>query len=220
MPAIDLYNSLVKNGIKNSTGHAYFSLSNVTTKINDNSVFGNLIQEWLIEYMKTKKIYFRDHDNAQEPPDFFLDPKSHTKGLLEVKCFTKSPNFDIANFQSYIKSLLDKPYRLDSDYLIFEYINNNGAILIKDFWLKKVWEISGSSERAAINLQWKQNIIYNIRPRNWTTKNPRFPIFNSRLEFVQALAIVVNTNAQDPTIQKNWFKRIEEAYYKNTGSQL
>ena len=103
--------------------------------------------------MKTNSVYYRLVDNTQEFPDFFLDEQKNDVNLLEVKCFTKSANFDIANFMSYCTSVMQNPHRLNADYLIFEYLADQNGITIKNIWLKKVWEICSSSDRSAVKIQ-------------------------------------------------------------------
>ena len=53
--------------------------------------------------------------------------------------------FDIANFESYCKSLSENPERLYADYLIIGYELKKAKLTIKDVWLKKIWEISCQS---------------------------------------------------------------------------
>ena len=66
---------------------------------------------------------------------FFLDPDDKKKNLLEVKAFNRSasPGFDIADFRMYEEEIIDRPYMLDVDYLIFGYdISNDGVVTVKD----------------------------------------------------------------------------------------
>ncbi len=78
------------------------------------------------------------------PPDFFLNIEDKTKNLLEVKAFNRNatPAFDIADFRMYAEEIIDKPYMLHSDYLIFGYhMNENGVVTVKDLWLMDVLKI-------------------------------------------------------------------------------
>ncbi len=78
------------------------------------------------------------------PPDYFLEPEKTDSGLLEIKAFndTATPAFDIADFTAYQRELLEKPYMLNVDYLIFAYtMSNEGVVSIAHIWLQKVWEI-------------------------------------------------------------------------------
>jgi hypothetical protein len=119
MSAQELFNALQKSGVIGVIGETYFELQGVKTLVKDSSIVGNVIQEWLRGFMDTHNIQYRLKDNSQEFPDFLMDLENDRVNLLEVKCFKKSPCFDVANFKAYARSLLKHPYRLDADYLIF-----------------------------------------------------------------------------------------------------
>lgn len=109
--------------------------------VHQKDVVGNIIQEWLQGWFDNRGIEYAPSENTQMPPDFFLDPDDSTKNLLEVKAFNRnaSPGFDIADFRMYEEEIIDKPYMLHVDYLIFGYdMDENGIVTIKDLWLKKV----------------------------------------------------------------------------------
>jgi hypothetical protein len=220
MSAKKLFEALVSEGIVGATGETHFELHGVKTLVNDSSIVGNVIQEWLKTFMKKKKIAFRTETNTQAFPDFYMHPQNDQGDLLEVKCFKKSPNFDIANFLAYATSLCTEAYRLDSDYLIFEYAETGIGIVIKNLWLKKVWEICSDSERTAINLQIKKGNYYAIRPRDWRSAKSQFQLFESRLEFVKAIEKTVNGYPTANQIQKNWFQTVSKTYKKQTSREL
>lgn len=220
MSAVRLFEQLQASGIVGSTGVTHFELHGIKTLVRDSSVIGNVIQEWLASFMKQHHITYNVPDNSQEFPDYLVDESNGDHGLLEVKCFQKSPNFDIANFMAYCRSLVDKPIRLDAHYLIFEYAMIDNGIEIKGLWLKKVWEIAGGSERAGVKIQWKQNQAVNIRPVTWYSKSTQFPPFSSRREYVLALKKVLDTSPAGGDWRKNWFKAIENKYQEQTGHAL
>ena len=170
--------------------------------------------------MDSKKIGYRIPPNSQKSPDFFMHPKSNQIDLLEVKCFKKTPNFDVANFMAYCESLITEAYRLDSDYLVFEYEENNTGIVIKNIWLKKVWEICSASERTAVKIQIKKGIYYAIRPASWSSERVKFPVFASKMDFVKALEKMVNVYSTANSIQKNWFQKVSKKYKQQTGRDL
>jgi type II restriction enzyme len=96
-----------------------------------------------------------------------LNPDDKRKNLLEVKAFNRNagPGFDIADFRMYAEEIIEKPYMLDVDYLIFGYdMSDDGVVTIKDVWLKKVWEITRRMKDWSINLQIKDNVVHKIRP--------------------------------------------------------
>ena len=122
MTAQKVYDKLMQTGIISATGEITFEMQNIKTIIKDSSVVGNVMQDWLKSFLDFHQITYRLKANTQEFPDFLMHETRDDIDLLAVKCFKKSPNFDVANFQAYARSLLDNPFRLDASYLIFEYI--------------------------------------------------------------------------------------------------
>jgi hypothetical protein len=220
LSAIVLFEKLKSEGIIGAYGEISFELHGLKTKVRDSSVVGNVIQEWLKLFMDQNNIQCRMKKNTQEFPDFLMNASNDMTDLLEVKCFKKSPHFDVANFQAYCRSLLTHAYRLDSDYLIIEYQEINEGIQIKNIWLKKVWEICCGSERSPVKIQWKQNQAVNIRPATWYARKTSYPAFANRLEFVSALKKVVDTSSVVGIVQKNWLQNIKEKYHSQTGNDL
>ncbi len=204
------------------TGIIQFTLKDLTIKIETKDTIGNLIQEWLKEWMKKEKIEFEENTNSQTFPDIFLNVKDKRKGLLEIKTFDfdRGPGFDLANFDSYCNSLLENSHRLDSDYLILAYQMSGSEITIKDIWLKKIWELSGASSTYPIKVQEKKKVIYNIRPIIWYSGKTTFKSFSSKEEFLKALN---ETRYQYPkTHHENahWLKKVLKDYKDKTGSDL
>lgn len=220
MSARKLYEALVSSGIVGATGETNFELHGLKTLVRDSSIVGNVIQEWLKAFMKSKKISFRTKPNSQEFPDFLMNPDNDQIDLIEVKCFKKSPNFDVANFLAYCRSLTTAPYRLDADYLIFKYEENETGIVITDIWLKKVWEICSPSERSRLKIQWKQSVPFNIRPSTWYAKKPKYSSFATRLDFVTAIKQVLDTSSVGGGLQKGWITSVKSLYKVQTGQEL
>lgn len=220
MSAVKLFEKLKESGIVGATGTTHFELHGIRTLVQDNSVIGNVIQEWLGAFMRQHKISYSVPDNTQEFPDYLLDESNGDHGLLEVKCFKKSPNFDIANFMAYCRSLSEQPRRLDAQYLIFEYAPTQTGIVIKRLWLKKVWEITCASERAHVKIQWKQNQAVNIRPATWYAKTTQYPVFATRKDYVLALKKVLDTSPAGGDWRRNWIKTVEQKYLEQTGQAL
>ena len=220
MSAKKLYDELIAAGIIGATGETHFTLHGLPTLVRDSSIVGNVIQEWLKAFMTNKGIKYRNKPNSQEFPDFLLHDTDNQIDLLEVKCFKKSPNFDVANFLAYCESLTVDPYRLDADYLIFEYVETLTGIEIKRIWLKKVWQICCAMERSAVRIQWKKNVHVNIRPATWYANTMQYPIFETRLAFVQAIKKVLDTSASAGALQKGWITKVKTLYKKQTGQEL
>ncbi len=220
MSAQRLFDALKNANIIGASGKTYFELHGLKTVVQDSSIVGNEIQEWLQAFMTQQGIPYRLRPNSQEFPDFLMHPDDDTVDLLEVKCFKKSPNFDVANFMAYCRSLITHAHRLDADYLIFEYVESNTGIVIKNIWLKKVWEICGASERSVLKIQWKQGVAFNIRPATWYSKKTKYPVFASRADFVQAIKKVLDTNANSAGLQKGWFATVSANFSQTTGRTL
>ena len=174
--------------IVNATGSIRFDLNKFDITVKQNSVVGNILEEWLANWFDSQG-YTNIHNTKQTPPDFWLNPKDMTKDLLEVKCFYRGPGFDIANFISYVKEIVEKPYRLHSKYLLLKYDMNpeTGIVTIENAWLKNVWEICSSSGPRPIKVQEKSKVIYNIRPATWYAEQTEYPVFECLVDFLAAI---------------------------------
>lgn len=166
-----------------------FNFAGVSVKMRTTDTVGITLQAWLKQYLTDRDYFFSEPENTQEFPDFFLDDIDKEKHMLEVKAFNfnATPAFDIANFESYCASVKEKPYRLDADYLIFGYIMSpSGDISVPKIWLKKIWEIAGTSSNYPLKTQVKRDVIYNIRP-NSDFKIGRQGPFKSKDDFLNAI---------------------------------
>ncbi|SJM94024.1 Type-2 restriction enzyme NlaIV [Crenothrix polyspora] len=221
--AEQLYEKLVTDyKLIGQKGQITFKLKDITVEIETKDTVGNLIQEWLKEWMRSEKIDFEENPNTQTFPDIFLDMKDRKKGLLEIKTFDfdRGPGFDLANFDSYSNSLLTNSYRVDSDYLILAYQMIGSEITIKDVWLKKIWELAGASSTYPLKVQEKKKVIYNIRPIIWFSKRSKFGAFKSKEEFLKALN---ETRYQYPKTHHDnahWLNKVIKNYKEHTGSSL
>ena len=183
-----------------------------------------IIKLWLQGWFEKRGIEYSPNPNTQMPPDFFLDKSDETKNLLEVKAFNRnaSPGFDIADFRMYSEEIIEKPYMLDVDYLIFGYeMGDDGVVTIKDVWLKKVWEITRPMEEWSINLQVKQGQVHKIRPGVWYSKKPRdFYMFESLEDFISAVEQAVFQNPKTHESAGIWRSKFLKSYQKFYGEKL
>lgn len=211
--AQELYDKLIQHHIIGSTGSISIELLDVKCDVNDKSAVGNLLQEWLGAWMASQGIYNRTNPNTQEFPDFYLD-ESDNNNLLEVKTFdfSKTPNFDVANFDAYVRSVMTKSYRLDADYLILGYTLTDGGLRIENIWLKKIWEITCPSEQFALKSQVKQGKIVNIRPYNFKNMSRGFQPFSSRLDFVSAIKQTLAQYLFATVPDQEWFEAVQQNY--------
>ncbi len=109
---------------------------------------------------------------------------------------------------------------MDADHLIFGYRANEKNVEIVDFWVKKIWQIAGFSPKNGLEMQVKQGIPINIRPKNW--RNTEAKIFSSRREFVLALSVALHRfhPTRYPAQNIDWFSTIEEKYVNKTNNML
>lgn len=218
--ATDVFNLLKQQLNNNNQGEISFKLSNFNITVQQNNVVGNILEEWLDKWM-TKNNIDHIYNHSQSSPDFWLSSTTTNDDWLEIKSFTGSPNFDIGNFMSYISDAMDKPWKLQSNYLLIEYKMDmeTGIITINNVWLKKVWEISCPSAKWAVKVQYKKNVIYNLRPATWYSPNTDFDTFKSLEDFLSALDFVIKTYPNTAAIGLNWKQKVETAYnvyYKKT----
>jgi hypothetical protein len=221
--ANEIYDLLLNEfKIKEQIGSVEIILGGISAKYNGKDAIGDLLQEWLGEWLKQKNFYFRTRANTQEFPDFLLaeDDKS---GFLEIKTFNANatPAFDIANFDSYNKSLLIKPERLDADYLIFGYKMVDSVLSVDNLWLMKVWEMAGTSGANPVNMQTKNSQPYNLRPIKWYAKTPKNKPFANKTEFINAISQTLEKYSHSTSsYSENWLENVKKKYFENTGIKL
>ncbi|MDR3185835.1 MAG: NgoBV family restriction endonuclease [Christensenellaceae bacterium] len=211
--AQQLFDKLKAKHIIGARGKISLELLDLSIDINDKSATGNLLQEWLGAWMRHNNIYFRIDANTQVFPDFYLSD-DNTTDLLEVKTFdySKSPNFDVAPFDAYVDSLKTKQYRLDADYLILGYILKNGVLIIKDIWLKKIWEITCPAQELPLRVQRKRGKIYNIRPYNFKSHSLGFQPFATKEYFVNAIKRTLQQYPMRTEDPESWFREVASSY--------
>lgn len=220
--AQQLYIELKDNfKIQQQIGSVEIILGNVSAKYKGRDAIGDLLQEWIGEWMESQNYYFRTPQNTQEFPDFLLS-ESDTSDFLEIKTFNADagPGFDLANFDAYCTSLLDIPERLDSDYLILSYKMIDGELSVDNIWLKKIWELSSASRPNPVKLQTKRGQIYNLRPCTWYSKRPKYPAFETRKAFLEAIAATQLNYPQCKQYREGWLNRVATKYFENTGTKL
>jgi hypothetical protein len=221
--AQQLYDNLVNEyQIIGQSGIINFTLKDFTIAIESKDSVGNLLQEWLIQWMKKQKIDFEENPSSQTFPDIFLDKDDKTKGLLEIKAFdfNRGAGFDLANFESYCNSLLTNAYRLDSNYLIIGYTMEGSKITVKNLWLKKIWEISGGSSTYPIKVQEKKQVIYNLRPITWYSDKNTFKAFESKEQFLKALNETRYQYTKTHHDNSHWLKKVLKNYKEYSGISL
>lgn len=225
LTAKDIYTKLlVEDKIKSVKGQIRFHLGDVSIIVKRKDVVGNILQEWLEGWLLKRKIEFEPNPSTQMPPDFFLDPNDHAKNLLEVKAFNRevSPAFDIADFKAFVNELIEKPYHLDTDFLIFGYImdEETGDVIVKDLWLKKIWEITKTMSNWPITVQYKNGILQKIRPGNWYTTRGNAKVFESKEDFLAAFEETVYQNPETHSQGAQWKNKFKRSYKNHYGYDI
>lgn len=214
MTAIEhIWGLLQQQTISGQAGKLQFSLAGIEFAVTSKDIIGGVLQEWFENWLIANNIPFSKPENTQEPPDFFLADGSH----LEIKAFNDaaSPGFDLANFGAYTADLLQHPERLDADHLIFSYALTNSGIVIRNIWLKKIWELAGASDKNFLSLQVKRNEPVNIRPKDWRKRDASF---GNRHAFVSALNQAIQHFY--PNRYPHWLAELMQRYQEKTGRLL
>ena len=207
--------------IKEQIGRVEIVLGGIAAKYNGKDAIGDLLQEWLGQWLRQKNFYFRQPSNTQEFPDFLLTESSNSD-FLELKTFNAdaSPAFDIANFDSYCTSLLRIPERMDADYLILSYRMIDAELSIDNIWLKKVWEMTSPSGQDPVKLQVKRKQVYNLRPCTWYSNRLKYQPFETKIDFLRALSTTLELYPQCDKYKEDWLPKVKSQYFKSTGIKL
>jgi len=220
----EMYELLTKEDrILEINGQIKFFLGDISIIVKQKDVIGNIMQEWVQGWLDHRGIEYALSTNTQMPPDFFLNPQNRTVDLLEVKAFNRNatPGFDIADFRMYADEIVEKPYMLNVDYLIFGYdMSNEGVVTIRDVWLKKVWEITRRMKDLPVNLQVKDGVIHKIRPAVWySTSRVDYKVFENMEDFVSAIEETVYKNPDTRDRAGKWLNRFIDSYEKHYGTR-
>jgi hypothetical protein len=211
--AQEIISMLEERGIYQAVGNITMTLNNISVNIKQNDTIGNILQEWLGQFLRENDVYFRPA-TGQTFPDFYLGEEDN-KNLCEMKTYlgTRRPAFDISNFLGYTRSMSEHPYRLDSDYLIFAYENDDdGCISIKNMWCKKVWEITGPATDYPLNCQRRNGQIVNIRPVSWMSERSTLRPFTSKEAFLAALYKTHLSYTNQTRVSREWLNKIIRGY--------
>lgn len=225
LTAQQIYDKLVgEDNIKTQKGQIRFHLGDVSIIVKRKDVVGNILQEWLEGWLVANEIDFAPNPNTQMPPDVFLCPEDHTKNLLEIKAFNyqTSPAFDIADFKAFVNELIEKPYHLDTDFLIFGYVMDEatGDVVVKELWLKKIWEITKTMDNWPITVQYKNGILQKMRPGNWYTRRGSTQMFESKEDYLAAFEETIYQNPETRTLGAQWKNRFRRSYRNYYGYDI
>ena len=225
LSASEIYDKLVnEEKILTHKGHITFHLSDVSIVIKRKDVVGNILQEWFEGWLTKRNIQFMPNENTQMPPDVYLNIEDTTKDRLEIKAFNReaSPAFDIADFKAFVNELIEHPYHLDTDFLIFGYKmdESTGDVTVSDVWLKKLWEITRPMDDWPITVQYKNGILHKMRPGNWYTKKGKFKVYESLEDYLAAFEETIYQNSETRQYASQWKNRFKRSYKNYYGKEI
>ena len=219
MKAEELYELLKESELMNLHFSGFHKVGDFDINLDRANVIGNIIQEWVYEWLRKNNVEF-ERDEGQLPPDLFLAPEDKTCNLVEIKAFNyqESPAFDIAEPLAYLEEIVKRPYMLYTDYLIFGYKmdEETGIITIENMWLKKVWEICSPSKTKGLPIGGQ---AVKIRPSKWFNKTKRAtPNFASLEDYLSAfvdLLYHLYNGSKHSEIAKTAKERIITSYQRH-----
>ena len=225
LTAQQVYDKLInEDHILSLVGQIRFHLGDVSIIVKKKDVVGNIIQEWLEGWLRERDIDFDPNPNTQMPPDVYLNPDDHSENLLEIKAFNResSPAFDIADFKAFVNELIEKPYHLDTDFIIFGYQmdENTGDVVIRDLWIKKIWEITKTMDNWPITVQFKNNSLQKMRPGNWFTTRGSGRVFASKEHYLAAFEETIYQNPETRALSAQWKNRFKHSYRNHYGVDI
>ncbi len=225
LTAKQIYDKLIlEDDIRSLKGQIRFHLGNVSIIVKRKDIVGNIVQEWLEGWLVARGVEFDPNPNTQMPPDVFLNPDNHAEHLLEIKAFDResSPAFDIADFKAFVNELIEHPYHLDTDFLIFGYKmdEKTGDVVILDLWLKKIWEITKTMDNWPITVQYKNGILQKMRPGNWYTTRGNNKVFASKEHYLAAFEETIYQNPETHALGAQWKNRFKRSYKNHYGTDI
>ena len=223
--ARELYKILILNyRIKNLTGSINFQLGNISVGVKRRDIMGEVIQNWVCEWLEQSRIDFIKNPLPQKPPDIYLNPRNLRSNWLEIKAFNRdeTPRFSIATFNFFVEDLIRRPWHLDADYLIFGYVldDETGDLIIKDLWLKKIWEITKPMFNWPLTVKIKNGILREIRPCTWYAYKTHTKVFESLEDFLAAFEATIYQNPGTRSKARSWREKFLKSYRKHYGREI
>ena len=165
--------SLLGSEITISFGITLQNGKNTSGDINDCNIIGNCLENILLPFINISIPTFLKGPPGQKP-DY------HNNGWWwELKCFKKSPGFDIGSITGYIEDISKQhgiENKINVRYLIFEYKEKEGgSVEIVNFWTLSVCDLCcGYSGEKPLNCGGQSGV--NIRPSGkglWTSEKSK-----------------------------------------------
>ena len=225
LTALEIKKKLIADGILKQENKAKILIDFLSIKAEkiNKDIVGSMMETWLEKWFVKKNIYFR-RDGTQKIPDFYINKKKN-EGFLEIKCFCGSASFDIQSWNAFLNSMIVMPEHINADYLIFKYNILGKSFVITDIYVKKIWQMSRpmSSGRAKIdwpvNVQYKNNVIVNLRPKSMNDENNCFINVEEFLNAIQK-TIEMYKKADEKFKNGKWLEIVKKIYKANNKKDL
>ena len=222
LSAQQVFNKLMlEDKILEEEGQIKFHFANVDIIVKQKDVVGNIIQEWLQGWLNKNGIDYAPNACFPQWDTRFLDFVAVSDYVIQFLLLLIHAQKCGLGVRMYEEELIDKPYMLYVDYLIFGYeMSDEGIVTIKDLWLKKVWEITRRMEDWPINLQVKSGVVHKIRPGVWYSEKNKMPMFKCVEDFLSAIEQTVWQNPKTKEESGLWRVKFLKNYKKYFGSSL
>ena len=223
--ARDIYDALIYGyEIYKLSGVIKFQLGDVKVSVKRKDVIGGIIQEWLELWLAQLGVECLPNPQVNAPPDIYLNPRDMRKDWLEIKAFNRNdtPRFSIAYFKTFAEELIKRPWHLDTDYLIFGYVmdESKGTFRIKDLWLKKIWQITKPMTHWPLTVQFKNDVLHEIRPCRWFSTNKNLQAFECLEDFLSAFERAIYQNPATRYEAITWQTRFRLSYQEYYGHDI
>lgn len=223
--ARELYEILIFDyKIKSLGGFIRFKLGDIDIAVKRRDIIGDVIQSWVAEWLERSRFDFIANPLPHRPPDIYLNKKNLRQNWLEIKAFNRAdnPRFSIGVFEFFARDLIERPWHLDADYLIFGYVVNEetGMLKISDLWLKKIWEITKAMSTWPLTVQLRNGVINEIRPCNWYSTRTRTKVFECLEDFLSAFRESLYRNSKTRFYAPRWEKKFKKAYKEHYGREI
>lgn len=222
----DLF-SVTYSELLNKYGSIMVHFNNVPMAYTGRDIIGNSLQEWLPNWFEFIGVDIRSNPRTQTFPDFRIHLHSEVYDF-EIKCWNNNstPGFDIANFNSFVSTLPNDPSQLNAYYFLLGYrplvegVDFEKGFKVEEIYMKRIWELCGPTPTYPTPIQRKQGQPYALRPANFP--NSRANIFESRAEFVYAIAELIDSypNPVWSFNGREWYDLVKESFEEKYGEQL
>jgi hypothetical protein len=217
--AREIYELLKLEGIVQKQGSLVFYLQDEAIRMPFKDLVGPCLKKWFMQWMDQHQIYYYQPENVPQFPDFYLSKDPNQKNMLEFKTFCRQKQviFDLGNYDTYIKEILEDPNYLDLCYLIIGYdVHPDGTVTFPEIWIRNIWEIAGKTDYSPLKISHNYGCADYLRP---SLHFQSCQAFANEQDFLRAIYRfeVMRHSAE---VGEHWKSEMEVSYYKLRGKIL